>query len=71
MFQRHGDIALIGFLKIHKEKIEKLSGAKVKILCPLKNAIKRVKRCDFPGGPVVKTSCSQCSRPRFSHWSRN
>ena len=26
---------------------------------------------DFPGGPVAKTSCSQCKRPRFDPWSEN
>ena len=26
---------------------------------------------DFPGGAVVKTSCSQCRGPRFDPWSGN
>ena len=26
---------------------------------------------DFPGGPVAKTSCSQCREPRFNPWSGN
>ena len=26
---------------------------------------------DFPGGPVVKTPCSQCRRLRFDPWSGN
>ena len=26
---------------------------------------------DFPGGPVAKTSCSQCSRFGFNPWSGN
>ena len=26
---------------------------------------------DFPGGPVVKTPCSQCRGPRFDTWSGN
>ena len=26
---------------------------------------------DFPGGPVAKTSCSQCRRPGFNPWSGN
>ena len=25
----------------------------------------------FPGGPVVKTPCSQCRGPRFNPWSGN
>ena len=28
-------------------------------------------RQDFPGGPVVKTLCSQCHRFRFHLWSQN
>ena len=26
---------------------------------------------NFPGGPVSKTSCSQCRGPRFDPWSEN
>ena len=26
---------------------------------------------DFPGGPVVKTPCSQCRGPGFYSWSGN
>ena len=26
---------------------------------------------DFPGGPVAKTTHSQCRRPRFDPWSGN
>ena len=26
---------------------------------------------DFPGGPVVKTPCSQCRGPGLEPWSRN
>lgn len=26
---------------------------------------------DFPGGPVAKTPCSLCRRPRFDPWSGN
>ena len=26
---------------------------------------------DFPGGPVVKTLCSQCRGPGFDPWSGN
>ena len=26
---------------------------------------------DFPGGPVVKTPCSQCRGPRFHPWLGN
>ena len=26
---------------------------------------------DFPGGPVVKTPCSQCRGSRFDPWSGN
>ena len=26
---------------------------------------------DFPGGPVVKTLCSQPRRPQFNLWSGN
>ena len=26
---------------------------------------------DFPGGPVVKTQCSQCRRHRYDYWSGN
>ena len=28
-------------------------------------------RWDFPGGPVVKTLCSQCMGPGFDPWSGN
>ena len=26
---------------------------------------------DFPGGPVAKTSCSQCRGPGFNPWLGN
>ena len=29
------------------------------------------KKGDFPGGPVGKTPCSQCSGPGFDLWSGN
>ena len=31
----------------------------------------RRRQRDFPGGPVVKTPCSQCRGPRFDPWSGN
>ena len=32
---------------------------------------KVTEREDFPGGPVVKTLCSQCRGPGFHPWSEN
>ena len=39
----------------------------------LKNTITEIKNIlwDFPGSPMVKTSCLQCKRQRFSSRSEN
>ena len=29
------------------------------------------RKMDFPGGPVVRTQCFHCQRPRFNAWSGN
>ena len=35
------------------------------------NFILKLINSNFPGGPVSKTSCSQCRGPRFDPWSEN
>ena len=45
---------------------------KTKVLMQLKSNIKiLINLKDFPGGPVVKTPCSQCRGPGFDPWSGN
>ena len=39
--------------------------------CAYDQAIKKGRGWDFPGGPAVKTLCSQCRGPRFNPWSGN
>ena len=41
-------------------------------LTPVRMAVNKKKSTnnrDFPGGPVVKTPCSQCKGPGFDSWS--
>ena len=36
-----------------------------------KSHLRKRKNWDFPGGPVVKTQCSQCRGHGFDPWSGN
>ena len=40
-------------------------------VCRCDEASVKIQNKDFPGGPVTKTSCSQCRGPAFNHWSGN
>ena len=50
---------------------DKLDFIKIKNFCASKDTVKKVKRRDFPGGPVVKTPHFHCRGRVFEPWSGN
>ena len=53
------------------EQIVKLSFKGINRWCESSFLTTTIFSGDFPGGPVAKTPCSQCRRPRFNPWSGN
>ena len=65
-FSVHLNLIIVGKYIHYQNTIEK----KVKGMILPQQQVK-INRVDFPGGPVVKTLCSQCRGPEFDPWATN